>query len=122
MDMINVPNFHSPKHTRLRIFAARAIAMTADAIQIALLPFFAEGAASPVNDVLDVLVAVAMFWLLGFNWAFLPSIVAEMIPFVDLAPTWTIAVFFATRKGATPAVQDNFSQPGVKPVESKVVG
>ena len=31
-------------------------------------------------------------WLLGFHWAFLPAAVAEVVPVVDLAPTWTAAV------------------------------
>lgn len=81
----------------VRIRTARLIAMAADALQIAVFPIFASGAASPFNDVLDVAVAGAMTWLIGWHWSFLPSFVAELVPGLDLIPTWTAAVFFATR-------------------------
>ncbi len=83
-----------------RVFAARVIGVAADVIQIVLFPLFAAGAASPWNDALDLLVALAMIWLVGWHWAFLPSLFAELVPGLDLVPTWTAAVFFATR--ATP--------------------
>jgi hypothetical protein len=89
--------------TDRRILAARLIAIVADAVQIALVPIFAEGAASMVNDALDVVVGITMIVLVGWNWVFLPALFAELIPMVDLAPTWTIAVLIATRGGGTSA-------------------
>ncbi|MEP6769705.1 MAG: hypothetical protein ABJC61_13620 [Acidobacteriota bacterium] len=80
-----------------RVRTARMVAMAADALQLGIFPLFAPGAASPVNDALDVAVAGAMTWLVGWHWAFLPSFVAELVPGLDLVPTWTAAVFFATR-------------------------
>jgi hypothetical protein len=83
-----------------RIGATRAawiLAMVTDAIQWIVWPLFVAGAASPVVDVLDVLVAFVLIRLLGWHWAFLPTFVAELIPGVDLVPTWTAAVFLATR-------------------------
>ncbi len=80
-----------------RVRTARLIAMAADALQIGVIPLFAPGALSPVNDALDVAVAGAMTWLVGWHWSFLPSFVAELVPGLDLVPTWTAAVFFATR-------------------------
>jgi hypothetical protein len=85
--------------TPARIRAARSVAIAADFLQIAVFPVFAPGAASIVNDILDVAVAVSMSFLVGWHWAFLPSFLAELVPFLDLVPTWTAAVFFATRKG-----------------------
>src|SRR5260370_42214817 len=82
-----------------RIRAARSIAVAADFLQIVIFPVFAGGAASIVNDILDVAVAVSMTLLVGWHWAFLPSFLAELVPVFDLVPTWTAAVFFATRKG-----------------------
>jgi hypothetical protein len=35
--------------------------------------------------------------LLGWHWAFLPTFAAEMMPGLDLFPTWTAAVFFVTQ-------------------------
>lgn len=34
--------------------------------------------------------------LLGFHWAFLPTLAVEAIPGLDLAPTWTAAVLLVT--------------------------
>jgi hypothetical protein len=85
-----------------RIRAARIIAVVADLVQIGFLPAFAEGFLSPVNDILDVAVAVTMVILVGWHWAFLPSIVSKLVPVWDLVPTWTAAVLFATRGGEPP--------------------
>ncbi len=85
-----------------RIRAARLFAVAADIVQIVVFPLFAPGLASPWNNALDLLVALAMVWLIGWHWAFLPSFFAELVPGLDLVPTWTAAVFFATRS-KTPA-------------------
>jgi len=87
-----------------RILVARLIAIIADAVQIGFMPIFAGGAASMVNDALDVAVGITMIVLVGWNWVFLPALVAELIPMVDLAPTWTIAVLIATRRRGDPSV------------------
>ena len=71
-----------------RVKAARALAIAADLVQIAVFPIFAPGGLSPWTR------------LIGWHWGFLPSFVAELVPGLDLVPTWTAAVFFATRKGA----------------------
>ena len=86
----------SLKDPELRL--AWAVAMAADAIQIAGLPFFAEGAISPADSLLDLLVAFLLIRLLGWHWAFLPSLAVELIPGVDLFPTWTAAVWYVTRQ------------------------
>jgi fatty acid desaturase len=83
----------SPEH-RL----AWIVAMAADAIQIGGLPFFIEGAGSPADSLLDLVVAFLLIRLLGWHWAFLPSLAAELIPGADLFPTWTAAVWFVTRQ------------------------
>ena len=81
-----------------RVLAARVIAVVADAVQIGLLPLFAGGAVTGFDAALDVVVGAAMVALLGWHWAFLPAFAVELLPAVDLAPTWTIAVFFVTRR------------------------
>jgi hypothetical protein len=43
-----------------------------------------------------------MVRMVGWHFAFLPTFVAELVPGVDLIPTWTAAVWFATRRGARP--------------------
>jgi hypothetical protein len=76
---------------------AFAVAIAADLLQWVLVPLFTAVAVSPFDDVLDVMVAVVMVRLLGWHWAFLPAFVAELVPFVDLVPAWTLAVWVATR-------------------------
>jgi hypothetical protein len=81
--------------------AAWGLAVAADALQIAVFPLFAAGGASPADTALDVLVAILLTKLLGWHWAFLPSLAAELLPGLDLFPTWTAAVFFVTRSEST---------------------
>lgn len=97
---------------RSRFRTALVLAMVADAVQIIGFPLFAEGALSPVDDILDVVVAVALLRLIGWHWEFLPSFAAELVPGVDLVPFWTLAVANVYRKwkqGETAAdqVQDH---------------
>ena len=82
----------SPRRTAL------AIAVLADAVQIVFFPMFVQGALSPLDDLLDLAVAWMLIRLLGWHWAFLPSLVAKIVPGVDLVPTWTMAVLVATRE------------------------
>jgi hypothetical protein len=80
-----------------RIWAARAIALAADAIQIVAVPFFFGGAASPVNDALDLVVGIVLVILVGWHFAFLPTFIAELVPMLNIFPTWTTAILFVTR-------------------------
>ncbi len=88
-----------------RVQLARVVAVAVDLAQFALLP--AE--LTPLNNAVDVLTAVAMVSLVGWHWAFLPTFLAELVPFVDLVPSWTLAVMFATRGTGAPGT------PGAKP-------
>jgi len=92
---MDLPKLPAERSTRRRI--ALAIAIAADAAQIAILPVFFAGLASPIDDVVDVIVGILMVVLLGWHLAFLPSFIVELLPGVDLFPTWTIAVLVATR-------------------------
>jgi hypothetical protein len=85
-----------------RVRAARALALVVDLGQIVLLPAFLPAVASPVADVVDVAAAVALILLVGWHWAFLPTFLVELVPVVDVVPTWTAAVFLATRGRAAP--------------------
>jgi hypothetical protein len=80
-----------------RVNVARGIAVAADALQLLLFPAFGPGVLSPLDDALDVVVAAAMFGLVGWHWSFAPAFAIELIPTVDAAPTWTVAVLLATR-------------------------
>jgi hypothetical protein len=52
--------------------------------------------------------------LLGWHWAFLPTLMIEALPGADLFPTWTAAVFFATRQLHHPG------EPVILPPESPI--
>ena len=82
-----------------RVRAARILGMTADFVQIGLLPLFSPGWLSPLNDALDVAAGIGFVLLLGWHIAFLPTFITELVPFADIFPTWTMAVLFVTRGG-----------------------
>jgi hypothetical protein len=92
--------FRSMKSREERL--AWMVAIGADALQLAVMPMFAEGALSPADSVLDAVVAVVLVRLLGWHWAFLPTLLIEALPGADLFPTWTAAVFFVTQRSHHP--------------------
>lgn len=83
--------------------AALVVALAADAVQWVLLPLFVPGLPSIWDTALDVVVAMIVIRLVGWHPAFLPAGVAELVPGLDLFPSWTAAVWFATRKKLPPA-------------------
>ena len=99
----------APPLTPRRIWIARALAVLVDLSQVALLP--AE--LTPLNNAIDVVTAAVMVALVGWHWAFLPTFLVELVPFVDLVPSWTLAVEIATRGGsaAPPAALPPPGQP-----------
>jgi hypothetical protein len=92
-------NDSQPPRSSRRVWLARGIAIVADIVLIACFPVTSEGVISPLADGIDLAVAVILTLLLGWNIAFLPSFLIKMLPVADLAPTWTLAVLFATRSG-----------------------
>jgi len=90
------------------------VAMVADAVQIGALPLFVAGGVSPADTALDIVVAALLIRLLGWHWAFLPSLAAELIPGFDLFPTWTAAVYFVTRAQVKPG-EPEVLPPGPAP-------
>jgi hypothetical protein len=81
--------------SRTRIRIAWAIAITVDALQIP-----ADFAGPPgwfLDAGLDVVTMIVMWAMLGFHWAFLPSFLTKWIPYLNMAPLWTLAVALATR-------------------------
>jgi len=82
---------------RFRLRLALMSAVLIDCIQLGFFPLFAPGLFSIADDLLDC-IAFVLFWrLIGWHWALLPGFVFKLVPFVDLAPTWTLAVWIAAR-------------------------
>jgi hypothetical protein len=82
--------------TRFRV--AMVLAILADALQLIFFPLFVEGAESPAEDALDLGVAAALMFLLGWHWEFLPSALVKLVPGADLVPLWTLSVANVYRK------------------------
>jgi hypothetical protein len=80
------------KPTRRRKRIALAIAVAADLLQLALAPLFVEGALSPLDDVLDGVVAIALVVTLGWRWRTVLALGAELVPGLALFPSWTTMV------------------------------
>ncbi len=113
MSFLDYFNSLKPEHRQ-----AWAVAIAADALQIIAFPLFAEGAVSPADSLLDVIVGFLMIRLLGWHWAFLPSAAAKLIPGADLFPTWTAAVWFVTRKQVS---EHSSSNPNPNPGEPEIL-
>ena len=87
-----------PKLTQNRIILAFAIAVIADIIQFPITAVTVTGIFSIPGEiadlVVDCIVMIATTMLLGFHWVLLPSLFVEVIPGLDLFPTWTGCVAF----------------------------
>ena len=92
--------------TRRRVRAARILAALVDLFQIALLPTLFPVAVSGVNNIIDIGAAVVLIAMTGFHWAYLPTFMIEMVPMAEVAPTWTAAVYIATRELGSTEVED----------------
>jgi hypothetical protein len=77
--------FRARPLSRLRICLAMFVAVAADGIQIALGPlgwtFF--------DEAIDVFTMLVTSLLIGFHPLLLPTFLVEVIPLVDMLPTWT---------------------------------
>ena len=71
---------------------ALAVAGLADLIQLGFFPVFGEGALSPPDDVLDVVVAIILLATLGFKLRVLGALLVELVPGIALFPSWTAVV------------------------------
>lgn len=90
--------------TRSRIRTAYAVAITTDVLQFVLGPL---GWAF-TDEILDVIALIATTRLLGFHPLLLPTFILELVPLVDMLPTWTgcVALVVAVRK-KEPATMEN---------------
>ena len=86
--------------TRARIRAAYGVAVATDVLQFALGPF---GWAF-TDEILDVIALIATTRLIGFHPLLLPTFVLEVVPVIDVLPTWTacVALVVATRRKQPP--------------------
>ncbi len=88
--------FQAPVLTPSRIRFAYTIGLTADALQLFLGPLGWAGA----DEVIDVAAMILTWRVLGFHPLLLPTFALELLPIVDVLPTWTgcVALVVALRK------------------------
>jgi hypothetical protein len=88
--------FSIPVLTPQRVRPAFAMAIAVDALQLLLGPL----GWTLIDEILDVVAAVVLSLLLGFHPLLLPTLVIEVIPIVDMLPTWTgcVAAVVALRR------------------------
>jgi predicted membrane protein len=101
-----IPQFR--KLTWTRIIFALAVAVIADGLQFSLGPL----GWMPLDQIIDLVAFVLTAWAIGFHWLLLPTFVVELIPGVDMLPTWTacvLAVIALRRRGqkiVPPQIED----------------
>jgi hypothetical protein len=85
-----------PKLTPARIRSAYGVAIIADAMQMMLGPLGWLAA----DQVIDAVAGLVTWRILGFHPLLLPTFVVEILPVVDMLPTWTgcVALVVAHRK------------------------
>ena len=88
--------FRMPVLTRRRVWLAFVVAVVADGLPLLLGPL----GWLVLDEAVDLLAMGLSCWLLGFHPLLLPTFVLEIIPVVDMLPTWTgcVAVVVALRK------------------------
>ena len=88
--------FRMPVLTRQRVWLAFVVAVVADGLQLLLGPL----GWLVLDEVIDLLAMGLSCWLLGFHPLLLPTFLLEVLPVVDMLPTWTgcVAVVVALRK------------------------
>jgi hypothetical protein len=97
-----------PRESAPRVALAFAVAIFADLLQFPLTALTATGLfsipAELADFVLDSVVMVALSRLIGFHWVLLPSLLVELVPGLDLIPTWTGCVAYVVwqRKRKSP--------------------
>jgi hypothetical protein len=84
--------FGHARITKRRKLVALLIAGSADLLQGVLFPLFVEGGFSPFDWVVDVVTAVALLFTVGLKARLALAFVTELIPGLDLFPSWTALV------------------------------
>jgi hypothetical protein len=91
-------SFRARPLTRRRVVCAFAVAVVADSLQWLLLWLGPVGFF--LDEIIDVVAMVLTVRVLGFHPLLLPTFVVELLPLVDMLPTWTgcVAAVMALRK------------------------
>jgi hypothetical protein len=81
---------------------ALGVAALSDIVQWLFFPVLSEGAASPFEIALDACTALVILLVVGFRWRLAIALAAELVPGLDLFPTWTAVVLSLPTQPAQP--------------------
>jgi hypothetical protein len=84
--------FGHARISKKRKLVALLIAGAADLLQGVLFPLFIEGAFSPFDWAVDIATAVALLFTVGLKARLALAFTTELIPGLDLFPTWTALI------------------------------
>jgi hypothetical protein len=96
--------------TRKRV--ALAVAALSDLAQWFFFPVLVEGAASPFEIALDACTALIILLIVGFQWRLALALVTELVPGLDMFPTWTAVVLSLPTTGRKKVEQPRALPPG----------
>jgi hypothetical protein len=89
--------------SRRRKVIAAFVAGVSDLAQMIFFPVFVEGAASPFEIALDVATALTILLIVGFRWRLAIALALELVPGVDLFPSWTAVVLSLPSEPSPPS-------------------
>jgi hypothetical protein len=75
-----------PRLSKRRLALAFALAVLADGLSVLLT------LAPPLQWAADVVTAILLFIVLGWQWILLPGLIMEAIPGLDVLPFWVLVV------------------------------
>lgn len=84
--------FGHARISKKRKLIALLIAGAADLLQGVLFPLFIQGAFSPFDWAVDIITASALLFTVGLKARLALAFTTELIPGLDLFPTWTALV------------------------------
>ena len=90
--------------TRRRKILALGVAGVSDLVQLIFAPVFAEGGGSPLDVALDAVTAILILLIVRLEWRLAVALAVELVPGVDLFPTWTAVVLSIPALPTPPAV------------------
>jgi hypothetical protein len=106
-----------PPLTRDRIILAGTIAVIADILEFPITGAEATLIGAPAGVfaafALDCVVMGAMTKILGFHWMFLPTFAVEIVPGLDLLPTWVGCVAYVVSQRKKEQRQETMPPPHI---------
>lgn len=91
------PRLITSTQARFAMLLAIAVDLMQAPATVAQLSVALAAPVEVIDMAVDAIVAIVMTRLLGFHWALAPGFLAEIVPVVDIAPSWTIAVYAVTQ-------------------------